>query len=240
MKLLAGVMGAEPHALNGMHQMSRETWVRDFSEIGDCRFFVGHGGIPLQPDEIRVDVPDDKEHILYKTVAIMKYMLENDYDMVLKLDTDTFVNVNSMRQQNYEGLDYVGAPVGTLGEYYAHTEAYSFIQGSATWLSRKAAKIIIDKAVPNMLNSLERLMKYNGLICPYPHSEDLWIGQVLTPYIKSGDIKALSDYGYSKGPLTYHFALTRKDTGFKCWMYGLHAAVPNTDKMDQIHKDRSE
>lgn len=194
----------------------------------------------MQQDEIRVDVPDDKAHILYKSVEIMKYVLANDYDMVLKLDTDTYVNVGLLMQQNYTGFDYIGAPVGTLGEPYAHTAAYSFIQGSASWLSRKAAQIVVDMAISGMLQSLEPFFKYNGLICPYPHSEDLWIGQVLTPYIKSGEIRALADYGYSRGPLTYHYALTRKEDGFRNWMHELHNARPNEARMDKIHKDRRE
>jgi hypothetical protein len=240
LKVLAGIMGAEPHILSGIHQMSRSTWMQDFHKIGDCRFFVGNGDVPLQPDEIRIDVPDDKAHILYKTVEILKWSLSSGYDMTLKLDTDTFVNVNEIAKQDYSGLDYVGTPVGNIGELYAGTEAYSFIQGSATWLSRKASEIVIDKAIPNMIKSMPELFKFNGLICPYPHAEDLWIGQVLTPYIKSGEIKALSDYGYSKGPLTYHFALTKKEEGFRSWMQGLHDCRFHPEMMEVIHKGRKE
>lgn len=240
MKILAGVMGAEAHILNGIQQQSRETWIRDFHRIGDYRFFIGAGDVPLQDDEVRVDCPDDKAHILYKTVEILKYSLRNGYDMTLKLDTDTFCNVDLLSRENYEGYDYVGAPVGTLGEYYAGTEAFAFIQGSASWLSRKAAEIVVDKAIPNMLQSLQPFFRYNGLICPYPHSEDLWIGQVLTPYIRTGEIKALADHRYSNGALTFHYALTDKGERFKNWMHRLYESKFSLERMAKIHRERNE
>lgn len=235
MKILAAVMGAIPHA--ALHQVSRETWGQDFSQIGDLRFFIGHGDYELKADEVRVDCPDDKDHILYKTVELLKWALAREYDLIFKLDTDTYCNVDEIVKRDYSGYDYVGAPVGNIGDFYSGTNCYSFLQGSATWVSAKAARIVIDEAIPTMNRVMPAAMAYNGLICPYPHSEDLWIGQALTPHIKSGYLRALPDWSYSDGPYTYHFARSAKHK-MERWMRALHDARPNLERMQEIHRAR--
>ena len=227
-------------------QLSRETWVRDVGKLGDFRFFIGvDEGNPLETvsrpwefDEEYLDVPDDKEHILEKSVKILEWALDHDYDMILKVDNDTFLNIPELAKQDYTSYDYVGAAVGSMGDFYAETNAYSFIQGSAQWLSRKAAKIVIREAVPVMHWAMPFLMRYNGLICPYPHSEDLWIGQVLGPRINSGDIKVLTDQRYTNGSLTYHFALDKAKHDMVAWMHGLYNARGDQEKMAQVHRER--
>lgn len=230
-------MGAIPHAYNGLHQVSRDTWIPGFSKIGDVKFFVGREDYKLQPDEIRVDCPDTSNYILYKTVELLKWALEREYDMVLKLDTDTFCNVEELARQDYSGLDYVGAPVGTIGQLYAGTNCYGFMQGSATWLSAKAARVVISEAIPKMMQLLPECKKYDGTISPYPHSEDLWVAQALTPGILSGDIKVLCDGGYSGGPITYHFARSNK-ADIVSWMTRLHETRNDLKQMRAIHDSR--
>jgi hypothetical protein len=231
-------MGAELHARNGIHQISRETWGKDVHQLGDLRFFIGQGDYSLWEDEIRVDVPDDKSHILYKTVELLKWAVERSYDMILKIDTDTYINIGEMSKQNYEGFDYIGAPVGRIGEIYGNTNVYGFLQGSATWLSAKAAKIVIEEAIPNMLQIMPEAQKFNGTICPYPHSEDMWIAQVLTPYIKTNELRAWADDRYAEGPLTFHFARDKTKSSVFAWMKQLHEAVPDVNKMKDIHSAR--
>lgn len=241
MKILFAVMGALPHALNGIHQASRETWVRDAPQLGDFRFFIGHGDYQQQEDEVRVDIPDDKAHILYKTVEILKWAIDRGYDMILKTDTDTYVNINEMAKA-VPGHDYVGSPVGTLGEIYAGTNCYSFIQGSATWLSARAARVVIDEAIPAMERIMPSAMRYNGLICPYPHSEDLWIAQALTPHLNAGSLRALSDNRYSYGPLTFHYgarppALRTNPQGLFTWFRMLHESRSDVERMMRVHRE---
>ena len=242
MKALIAVMGAEVHSQNGIQQASRETWAKDISLFADFRVFVGQGEMPLKEDEVRVDVPDIKDYILYKVVALLRWALERNYEHILKIDTDLFVNCTEMVRENYSGIDYVGSPVGKLGEYYAGTNCYGFLQGSATWLSAKAAKIVVDEVVRKMDSLLPDAQKYNGIICPYPHSEDLWIAQVLTPRILSGELRARADNRYAEGPLTFHFGY---DKGmpywmpkFEKWMKDLYAARGNNVLMKQIHEHR--
>jgi hypothetical protein len=249
MKKLIAVMGAELHAVNGMQQLNRETWAQDISLLGDYKFFIGNGpsddgiirNISLKEDEVRLNVPDDKAHLLYKVIATLRWALDHGYDRILKTCTDTYSNIPSLVHENLDA-DYIGAPVGTLGQIYAGTNCYGFLQGSSTWFSAKAAEIIIKDAIPTMNRVMPEAFKYNGLICPYPHSDDLWEAQALTPYLWRGEIKARSENGYTNGPLTYHFGYNKEipywSEKFDRWMRGLYANRNNITEMNYVHERR--
>lgn len=211
MKILFAVMSAEHYIFNGMDTLIRDTWAKDAAQYGDFRFFCGRGDTVLPGDYVRVDAPDDKDNLIYKVVEILRWALDHGYDRILKVDIDTFVNCNLMAEQDLE-YDWIGTPLGKLGEMYGKTGAWSFVQGSAMWLSALAAKIIVRDAIHKMNEVREELMNANGIISPYPHSEDLWIGQVLGPCVDGypddeESLTALADTRYSNGPLTYHFAI---------------------------------
>jgi hypothetical protein len=209
------------------------------------RFFLGgQSDRALFPDEVRLDVPDDIASLILKVQEICNWALVREYDMILKLDTDTYVNVQEMAKavQGYhrEGLDYIGAPVGTVGQKYGNTSAWSFIQGSGSWLSAKAARLVQTSLERTFKDKQPELMRHSGIISPYPHSEDLWVGQLLTPHIHTGHIKCLQDSNYTKGPLTFHSALAyiKHTSGMTAkFMNDLHAVRPNGDKMIEVLKD---
>jgi hypothetical protein len=75
------------------------------------------------------------------------------------------------------------------------------------------------------------------LICPYAHSEDLWVSQVLTPRILKGELTYYSDAGYTNGPTTFHYAIADKSGVFD-WMRKLHENKFNPGRMQQVHKSR--
>jgi hypothetical protein len=238
-KILVAVMGCEAHAADGTQQASRSTWVQDVAELGDCRFFIGHGSRPLLADEVRVNAPDTKDAILYKTVELLRWALDHGYDMILKVDTDTYVNVRAILRENYSGIDYVGALVGRIGELYGDTTLWAFLQGSAQWLSARAARVIIDEVIPNMLRLLPETLKFSGVISPHPHSEDLWIGQVLIPRVNNNQLRALPDDRYANGPLTFHHALDKTKFSVSEWMRRLHEARPFDSRMMAVHEARA-
>jgi len=242
MKTLIAVMGAEPHILNGMHQLQRETWGQDAHLLGDLRFFLGRGEVPLQEDEVMLDCGDDLLNLMHKDEEIFRWALRRGYEGILKVDTDSYVNAAEIARQDYSGLDYVGSPTGTLGEFYAGTEAYSFLQGSATWFSAKAARIAMNEAVTYMRSMKDAFMRFNGVICPYPQSDDLWTAQVFTPYLRRGELRALPDRRYTNGPLTFHFGHNKQAPfwmeKFRAWAYGLHASRMDHGRMAEIHARR--
>lgn len=233
MKVLIGLMGCELQARNGVHQVIRETWNTEIGELGQLRFFVGRGSQELKCDETRVDAPDDKDNLLYKVVEMCRWALTNDYDSMLKVNTSTYVNVAELLKRDHQNYDYAGAVVGRLGERYSNTEAYGFIQGSASWLSRRAMEYVVADALSFALHHKDEWMRWNGWIAPYLHSEDLWIAQVLTPHL--AELRVAIDSGYGNGPISYW----SQSNYVKCykleeWMRGLHAIRPDEARMREF------
>lgn len=240
MKILIGVMGAEAHIANGLHQASRETYGQDAHNLGDMRYFVGRGEMPLQTDEIRLDVPDLKDGLLEKVVGMFRWALDNGYEAIFKVDTDTYINIRRMVNEGFLNADYAGIAVGNIGERYSNTEAFGFIQGSCSLLSAKAMRAVLDFGIVNFAR--ERAgengtwWKYAGTISPTMHSEDLWIGQALHPRIKAKDIVWISNGGFQGGPLTYHCPSNVKGCAPQ-WMREVHAAQPNDVEMHRVDRE---
>jgi hypothetical protein len=218
-----------------MHDLARETWGKDINQLGDLKFFVGHGDYIDKPDVVQLNVPDGKDSLIYKVKAILEWMLHYKYDMILKIDGDTYINVPEILKAGVPDADYAGAVVGQLGDIYAGTNLYSFIQGSASWLSNTAAKIVVDHIIPSYERLAPKALKYSGLVSPHPHSEDLWVGQALSQHILYQTIRAVEDKRYGDGPLTYHFARDKQTVDVFNYMRKLHAARPDLDKMRYIH-----
>lgn len=136
--------GAAHHS--GYHenrsQAARNTWYKDwlkYKDEIDLRFFFGRWPqeatrCPL-PNEVFLDCPDDYHNGSYKTQAICRWALANDYDQVLKIDDDTFCYVSRLLQ-NLDESDYRGFDTG-------HADVH-FASGAAYWLSRKAMQLIAD------------------------------------------------------------------------------------------------
>lgn len=233
MKVLAGIMGCGLHSERGFHDAIRETWGKEASDAGmDVIFFMGEGATRNSPDEVILDVPDSKETLLYKVVAMCRRALDEDYDYLFKINTNTYVNMLPLffRPPFTRHTDYSGAQVGKVGEPYGDMGIHGWIQGHASWLSRKAMEIVVRDAVPYALRNMARLMPWNGIIAPYLHSEDLWIGQVLTPYLKELTVHVDPEYG--NGPVSWW----SQSSHIKCyclpeWMRAMHASTDRNATM---------
>lgn len=237
MKLLVGVMGAEAHVLNGLHQASRETYGSDVAELTDwdMRYFIGGGWSASdndQPDEVRLDVPDLKSGLLEKVLGMFRWALQHKYDAMLKIDTDSYINVQRMRCQPFLKSDYAGAWVGHLGRHYSDTEVYSFIQGSCSLVSAYAMELVLRQNLLEFAREKSQVWaaKYGNTVSPYMHNEDLWIGQALTPYLNN--LSYVKEQGFVGGPFTYHCPWYVKDAGYAPeWMRAIHVAAPNHEAM---------
>ena len=226
-------MSCNLHAELGIHDAIRQTWGAEC--FGDLRFFVGRGDRALASDEVRFDVPDNKETLMYKVAEICRWMVDQGYGLMFKVNTNTYVNMPRLMeaQDRWIDADWCGAQIGRIGEYYAGTGAWSWIQGSGNWMSRKASAIVAAEAVNYALGNMARLMQWNGLISPYLHSEDLWIGQVLTP--RRHELNVVVDMSYSNGPLTYWSQSNYiKRNCVPEWLKAMHAVRPDPGQLDRI------
>ena len=237
MKILTAVMGCHLHEQLGFHQAIRDTWGKQINEFTDFRIFVGRQThLHIGDNVIQLDVPDTKDHLLEKVVAICKFAVEEGYDSIFKVNTNTYINVPLLRTTEHWKYDYAGAVVGTLGSEYAGTEALGFVQGSASWLSRNAMKLVEYNALSFMIEHLQPWLKYNHLIAPYPHSEDLWIGQVLGRHY----LNTMTDQRYSNGPISFwsqsNYIKTQR---LVKWMTALHNAKSDDERVELNRRYRA-
>ena len=220
-KILIAIASCERDSNNGFNQAVRDTWLNN-SKV-DYKFFRGTGNSSNKEDEILLDCPDDYLSLPYKTHEIMRWAADRDYNYIFKCDTDTYVVLENLLNSDFKNWDYIGhfnAPIGVPNVVY--NKLYTWASGgSGYFVSNKAANIIASQT------STEKS------VCPNIRipCEDLWIGQVLGPYIESGDLKAASDNRYGWGynedfstEYTSHYCSEGMKRKFDTkWMFDHHA-----------------
>jgi Galactosyltransferase len=194
MRLLIAVKSCQKDKQEGVHQAIRETWGRNLPRGVDLLFFVGGEKAPnnLEKDEIYLPVSDSYWEMQPKVFATMQYALEKDYDFCCSSDTDAYFEFLKLMSSGFEQYDYSGGPIGGEGIDRAYSGRripdfdnvlispfYGYLSGHAYILSKKALKIVISSPAK------------------FPISEDLWTGQVLGPFIISGEltVKVLPEDG---------------------------------------------
>lgn len=212
MKLLLAIKGCERDQKTGVHQVLRETWVRNVTDA-DIYFFIGHGSHPLEPDEVRLDCGDAYLDLPAKTRAILKWSLEQNYDFTFLCDTDTYVVPDRLLASGFEEFDLVGLFNGEIGVPKATDGHWAWVSGgNGYWLSKRATEIVVKHE-------------------PTHWAEDFYVGQVLAPYFQSGELKAFSDerYGFHHDGEPYRCSVTKHycTQGYKRqfdvrWMYWHH------------------
>ena len=219
-RVLIAISSCERDSNNGFNDAVRKTWLNNAKV--DYKFFKGIGGTESHDDEVILDCKDDYLSLPEKTLEILKWALDNNYDYVFKCDTDTYVVLDRLLSSDFRNWDYIGhfnAPIGIPNVVYRTLYTWAS-GGSGYFLSKKAAEIIVK------LNSTEKAMCPNLRI----PCEDLWIGQVLGPDIEKGNLKATSDNRYGWGfnddfstEFTSHYCSEGKRRKFDAdWMYAHH------------------
>lgn len=190
-------------------QALKETWVPQARETGyDVEFFDG----------ARLNVPDDYIHITLKTKGILQYVFDRSYSHHLKLDDDTYVEVDRL---NFSSVDYGGvychaSDIGCM-EHGIYTEPFPtgtfphwYISGGAIWLSRKSIKILVETPL--------------GI----DWSDDRWIGHTL---VEAGITRTiLPDFClYSRVPKEQREHLE----------YAIITQVPDPETIYKIHQRKT-
>jgi hypothetical protein len=166
-----------------LHETIRQTWGFAMPAWVTLRFFMGGLTGTTKEDEIELDCPDDYRSLPNKTRAITRWFLDSQIDSHIFLcDNDTHITPGFL-ELDYPNYDYAGrfnywptgAKMGTTfryndGQGNVHDPCHAWASGGfGYFLSRKAAKIVTE-------------------MIPVSWAEDLSVGQVLGPKIRSGEI----------------------------------------------------
>lgn len=208
MRLLIGIKSCARDMENGFNQLVRDTWgggVRG----ADLLFFSGSTPVKPRPDEVVLDCPDDYMSLPRKTLAILGWTTERDYDFAFLCDTDTYVIPERLLSSGFEGYDITGLFNGKVGEPRATegdagpwkpsdqpngaTRYWAWISGgNGYWLSRRAMGVILADGFRSG-----------------DWAEDRSVGQALGPFLQRGELKALNHEGYG-----FHY----DDNSRKTWV----------------------
>ena len=218
-KILIAVKSCFVDRDGGFHDPIRKTWGSNLPPNVDLRFFMGNDGkktLTLQWDEIYVEAPDDYHGLPLKTRAILINSLR-DYDYIFLCDTDSYVMPPKLIACGFENYDYMGVNTWPWGETRAYDapnrdgvnfhvpKCYGWASGGfGYFLSRKAAELVVKET-------------------PQIWAEDMFVGQVLGPLIKKGEIRVGN---LRQGEVAYHYTRTQSEWSYRPelkWQEQMHA-----------------
>ena len=120
-------------------------------------------------DGQRLGVKDDYYHLSQKTQGICKYAVRENYDALMKLDDDTYIDIEKFTPPlaEYAGIFQKANDYGTklILDWPAGTFPFPYASGGAYWMTRAAFTVIA--------NAPEHI----------EWAEDRWVGNTLA---KSG------------------------------------------------------
>ena len=135
----------------------------------------------IDDDEIFLAVPDDYPSLPLKTRAIVRYAIARDYQFMVKMDDDTWINPPLLEGSGYDQYDYVGMRCDPHDGWPA-----PYAAGGFYWLSRKAMEIVSemdihdsveDRGVGNVLLANDIRLVDTGL-----HSAQVFIDPLSSRY----------------------------------------------------------
>lgn len=138
LKVLIAIVSCNREEWRRRVKAQRATWARPDSRA-DIRYFYGRGWEGERTsDEIYLDVPDDYNSLVAKTLAVFAWALERGYDFVFKTDDDVYVSVDRLLASGFEQYDYSGRLRGASGKVPA-----AYCSGLGYWISRRAMEIVV-------------------------------------------------------------------------------------------------
>ena len=165
----------------------RDTWLKLIPAHVQVLFVFGRPGRPssLEGDQLYLDCKEAYEHLPQKAHLFFKYCEDNlDFDHILKIDDDTYVDVAKFLSFDNEGSDYTGLFLG-MGDDESVTRTWHFgkctdksyevpyegpficewARGGGYLVSRNAVRILIEKTATSYSRHI---------------FEDMMVGEALT------------------------------------------------------------
>lgn len=129
MKILIAITTCEPN--RERRAAIHDTWLQLVPDSVDARFFLGRVGYFGQI--VGLDCPDTYAELPRKTFATVRYAVERDYELLIKVDDDTFLMPRPEYLAEFAKHDYFGC-VGRR----------SYCQGGCYSLSRRAMQAVLS------------------------------------------------------------------------------------------------
>lgn len=169
----------------------RETWLntvkRERPDI-DVKFFYGRGGHRLpESDEVFLDCDDSYDGLPHKIKAVVRWVLNRGYDLLVKCDDDTFISTQTLSTLGMSEEHFCGQPsaVQNLQRHKGYCSiTTNFATVDKTWpdvyaiggmysLSKKSMQIVsAGKIMPMTMHTLDG--RTVSLI-----AEDKWVSHIL-------------------------------------------------------------
>lgn len=220
-QLLVAVKSCLADLDRGCHDVIRSTWGEDLKGKALLRFFVGKetdgkSSRVFKSDEIVLDVADDYHSLPFKTRGICQWATNKLLSGVFLCDNDTYVNVNRLLACGYQGYDYAGKISQPLGQTFPY-EA----------VDRNGKKEIIDRCHPWASGGFGYFLSNDAVMeiseaYPTSWAEDLWVGQMLGPFIVKGQFTGLD---LPANSYSWHFPSGQYGHGYNPadgWMELMH------------------
>jgi len=156
MKILVAIITC--HAFKERADAQRATWAKH-APGADVRFFLGRAERDPLADEVYLDCSDGYEGLPTKTKAVCAWALEHRYDLLVKTDDDSYININRLVHAGFQKYDYTGRFRASSGGYKAR-----YASGFFYCLSRRAMQIVVDAPLTEDL------------------AEDRWLGNMFAQH----------------------------------------------------------
>lgn len=210
----------------GFHDVIRETWGASLAALGvNVRFaFADPTTVVRESDEINFpECPDTYLGLPTKTWYISLYANRKGFQHVFLCDNDTLINPEKLVSCGWESYDYAGyfcrgqEEVGKTFYYKDHMGQYP---NCNTWTSGGLGYFLSNKA-----------LRFVAAEPPTIWAEDMYVGQVIGPKIRSGEIKA-AHIPLDKR-ITWHF---RKRNAFPVFTPGLLREIYKAGGPDEYYR----
>jgi hypothetical protein len=205
-QLLVAVKSCHRDRKAGLHEAIRATWGGKLKEHNVLiRFFMGlnpdaRDGSPLRPDEIVLDCKDGYEDLPFKTREICKWSVGRLFTHLFLCDCDTVIkSVPDLVNLEYQDVDYAGF-FGRGEENLKETFFYEDHTGQypecSPWASGGYGYFLSRQAMSEIGDEFPRVW-----------AEDMYIGQVIGPYVRQGWMRSRA---LNMGAVAWHFRKSKK------------------------------
>lgn len=109
-----------------VHNLHRALHLQsNFKKYNFDNYYFYHGeGISPNNRFIKLNISDCYSELTKKTYEMLKHFYKNyEFDYLIKIDDDTFIDISTLRELNVEGFDYIGS-TSTLQNHLNNFEFY--------------------------------------------------------------------------------------------------------------------